>query len=54
VLENQYRIRYRNPRTEAVGVVILNTAAEMAEEHARLETQRYVVTNVFLPLEERS
>jgi hypothetical protein len=53
VLENKYRIKYRHPRTEAVGVVILNTAAEMEAERARLEALKYIVTNVFLPLEER-
>jgi hypothetical protein len=52
MLENKYRIKYRDPRSDAVGIVILNTAAEMSAERARLELHRYVVTNVFLPLVE--
>jgi hypothetical protein len=49
VLENRYRIKYRHPKSGAAGVTILNTAAEMAAERARLEALGYVVVDVFLP-----
>jgi hypothetical protein len=44
-----YLIKYRHPRTGAVGIVILHTAAEMATARSRLELLRYVVLDVVLP-----
>ena len=52
-MQYRYRIKYRHPRTEVVGVFTLHTAAEMAAERFRLEALGYVVPDVLLPLGER-
>jgi hypothetical protein len=53
-MQYRYRIKYRHPRTGVVGMGILNTAAEIAGERRRLEGLGYVVTEVLLPIGERS
>jgi hypothetical protein len=52
-MEYKYRIKYRHPRTGAVGIAILHTAAELAAERARLESLGYVVIEVLLPIGQR-
>jgi hypothetical protein len=49
-MEYRYRIKYRHPRSGAVGIAVLNTAAEMAAERSRLETLGYAVIEVLLPI----
>jgi hypothetical protein len=49
----KYRLRFRHLRTGAAGLVVLDTAEEMAAESARLEAAGYVVIECLAPIGER-
>jgi hypothetical protein len=49
-MNRSYRITYRHPRTGVAGVSFLVSEIELAVEKAQLESQGYVVTNVFRPI----
>ncbi len=49
-MQYSYQVKYRIPRTGAVGLAILHSPAEVAVEKARLEALGYVVTEVIEPI----
>jgi hypothetical protein len=52
-MQYRYRLNYRHLGTGVVGLVALNTAAEMVAERDRLEALGYVMTDVLPPIGER-